>query len=171
MLCDECQKREAVFHSKVIKNGVVKTRHLCAQCSKKYREEDSFLKNFDGIDDLFSSFAGLMLGDSAPSRAVCMKCGTTADEFLKTGYVGCGECDKAFENIMTPAIRRIHHDVRHVGKIPGGKSEAALAGKIENLRRLQQKAIDSENYEEASRLRDEIIELKKSMEGGDGNER
>lgn len=167
MLCDECKKNQAVFHTKIIKNGIVRTRHLCEECSKKYRVEDSFIKSFGGVEDLFSSFTGLMFGDSDPQRCICVKCGTTSDEFIKTGYVGCPDCYKTFENVMTPAISRIQHDLRHVGKSPsGGDPKAELLRKIEQLRVKQKQASDAEEYEKAQQYLDRINELKKSLTGG-----
>ena len=168
MLCDECKKREAVFHSKIIHNGQVRERHLCAVCSKKYREEESLFKPFG---DLFSSLPELMLGASTPKCTVCSKCGTTSDEFLRTGYVGCPECYKAFGPIMLDVVRRTQHDTQHIGKAPGVKIKSTVAAaqnKIDELRRRQRQAIDTDDFEEASRLRDEINELKRSIDkGGD----
>ena len=167
MLCDECKQNQAVFHTKIIKNGIVRTRHLCEECSKKYREEDSFLKSFGGVDDLFSSFAGLMFGDSDSQRCICTKCGTTSDEFIKTGYVGCPDCYRAFEKVIMPAIGRVQHDLRHVGKIPGAADpKAEIMAKMQRLRVKQQEASDAEDYDEAQRCLDQINELKKSLEGG-----
>lgn len=168
MLCDMCKKNEAVFHTKVIRNGIVKERHLCEQCSKKYREEDGFSQGIDPVGDLFSSLSGLMFGGGKTVRhTVCKMCGTTSDEFLRTGYVGCPECYKAFENEVMPAIKRTQHDVRHVGKIPGGgSSDAAIRSEIEKLRIKQRRAAEAEDYEQAGELRDRINALKASLENG-----
>ena len=165
MLCDECKKREAVFHTKIIHNGQVREQHLCAECSKKYREEESLFKPFG---DLFSSLPGLMFGEAAPQPTVCTKCGTTADEFLRTGYAGCPECYKAFGATMLDVVHRTQHDARHVGKVPGrGSTLNSAQTEIDKLRRLQRQAIEADNFEEASRLRDRINELKQSLDGGE----
>ncbi len=167
MLCDECKKNEAVFHTKLIKNGIVRTRHLCEECSKKYREEESLLKSFGGVDELFSSFAGLMFGGGGAQRRICPKCGTTDDEFIRTGYVGCPDCYRAFEKVATQAIGRIQNDLRHVGKIPNGKDpKTEITAKIQRLRAKQQEASDAEDYEAAQNYLNQINELKKSLETG-----
>lgn len=166
MLCDECKKREAVVHSKIIHNGQVREQHLCAECSKKYRDEDAFFKPFG---DLFSTLPGLMFGELSPQRTVCTKCGTTSDEFLRTGYVGCPECYKAFGAAMLDVVRRTQHDTRHVGKVPGRarpetRKAQNLQSRIDELRLKQRRAVEIDDFEEASRLRDEINELKKSID-------
>lgn len=162
MLCDDCKQNEAVFHSKIIKNGVAKEKHLCANCQQKYGLGGTLLGGFnDGFDDLFSSFTHLMLGDESTKRIICPQCGTTSDAFLESGYVGCPNCYKAFENVMMPVIKRMQNDIRHVGKLPNGVKKN-VSPEMEQLQAKLKQAVDSENFEQAAELADKINELKKS---------
>lgn len=162
MLCDDCKQNEAVFHSKIIKNGVSKEKHLCAACQQKYGFNSGFMGGFnEGFDDLFSSFTHMMLGNENPKSIICQQCGTTSDEFLESGYVGCSNCYKAFESVMMPVIRNMQNDVKHIGKSPDGEKKTANQ-EIEQLQLQLRKAIETEEFEEASILRDKINELKKA---------
>ena len=72
---------------------------------------------------------------------------------------------------MLDVVRRTQHDTQHIGKAPGVKIKSTVAAaqnKIDELRRRQRQAIETDDFEEASRLRDEINELKRSIDkGGD----
>lgn len=160
MLCDDCKQNEAVFHSKIIKNGVTKEKHLCAKCQQKYGFNAGFMGGFnDGFEDLFSSFTHMMLGGENPKRIICQQCGTTSDDFLETGYVGCPNCYKAFESVMLPVIRNMQNDVRHIGKNPAGEKQS-ITPEIAQLQARLKEAVATENYEDALILRDKLKALK-----------
>lgn len=101
------------------------------------------------------------------------KCGWTSENLRKTGRLGCQECYKLFREYLDPIIKNMHKDSIHVGKKPpvkgkkGGRAnqEQAEAQKIMyKLLELQKKLdalVQREEYEEAAKVRDEIIKLKK----------
>lgn len=154
MLCDECKKNEATVHTIRKINGVTTERHLCADCNKKYGYQMMKLSN---IGDLFSNFTGLF--EPKRDAVICPKCGTTSEDFLETGYVGCPNCYREFSDIILPAIQKMQNDVRHVGKIPGasGKEDTELL----RLKQDLNKAIEREDFEKALILRDKIKKLEK----------
>lgn len=156
MLCDECKKNEATFHSIKKINGVTTERHLCAECNKKY---GSMMK-LSNIGDLFSNFTPLF---GRRDTIICPKCGTTSDDFLETGYVGCPDCYKEFSAIILPAVQKMQNDVRHVGKVPGGAR--TKLSEIDRLKSELQKAVALEHYEEAIVLSDKLKELEKKAGG------
>jgi protein arginine kinase activator len=54
----------------------------------------------------------------------------------------------------------MHKGTRHVGKAPEAlKASRETADKLKTLQKKLQKAIESENFEEAAQLRDEIKQL------------
>lgn len=159
MLCDECGQREATFHSIKKINGQTTERHLCAECQKKHGS--SFMKMPD-FGDLFGGF-GSLFGEpriAAPrDEYICPSCGTTGDEFLQTGYVGCADCYKEFAPILMPVVRKMQGDVSHVGKVPTGV-ENSVSAEYERLKKELQKAIETEEYEQAGIIRDRMRQLK-----------
>ena len=53
MLCDECGKNKATFHSIEKINGVTNERHLCSECQKKY---GGSIMKMSGLGSLFGGF-------------------------------------------------------------------------------------------------------------------
>ena len=155
MLCDECGKREATYHSIKKINGHTTERHLCGECQKKY---GSNLMKMSGLGSLFGGLSGFF---DEPKREeyVCPSCGTTGDEFLRTGFVGCSDCYKEFAPLIMPVIRRMQGDVSHVGKVPAGV-ENSVSTEYERLKKELEKAIELEEYEQAGIIRDRMRQLK-----------
>lgn len=165
MRCDDCGKREATFHSKRIINGVTTEMHLCSECQKKY--SGSLMNMFD-FGSLFGGFDGFFGKQALASRReeyVCPSCGTTGEEFLQSGFVGCSDCYKEFATLVMPVIKRMQGDVCHVGKVPLGVENSASA-EYERLKKELEKVIEREEYEKAGIIRDRMHQLK-----GDNNDR
>lgn len=96
---------------------------------------------------------------------VCKFCGTSEEEVIKTGRVGCAECYREFANILTPHIRRIHGNATHVGRVPAKVAESP-ARRRAALEKAMQDAIAAQEFERAAEIRDEL----KSIEGGEKHE-
>ena len=158
MKCDECGKREATFHSIKKINGVTTERHMCGECQKKY---GGSLMKISGLGNLFGSLGGFFDEPrlSARNDFICPSCGTTGDEFLKTGFVGCSNCYKEFAPIIMPVIRRMQGDASHVGKVPLGV-ENSVSIEYDRLKKELEKAIELEEYEQAGIIRDRMRQLK-----------
>lgn len=155
MLCDDCKKREATFHSIKKINGVSTEKHLCSDCQKKYGFQMMKLSN---MGDLFSNFTNL-LNYPQEEEQVCPECGTASDDFLNTGYVGCSNCYKEFSKIMYPVIQKMQNSLQHVGKSPVGL-DTSPSTEYDKLAAELKKAISEENYEQATILRDKMRMLK-----------
>ena len=178
MLCQNCNQNEATTHIKRVVNGEAEEHHLCAECAKKLGY-DHFLDDFSlSIPNFFSSF----FHDTMPAlkgagAAHCETCGSSFEDIVRSGMVGCADCyDKFFDRLL-PSIQRIHGRARHAGKtphytvVPDEKGEQAPPEKTQTaeqqiaaLQQEMQKAIDSQNFEQAAVLRDKIKELKGDAE-------
>ena len=108
----------------------------------------------------------LKLGQAAEELAKldqrsCPKCGITFYEFRNQGRLGCPHDYEYFKRELTPLIMNIHGEGKHTGKRP--KREAATGGGAEliRLRRAMDDAIKKEDYELASKLRDQIRDLER----------
>jgi protein arginine kinase activator len=170
MLCEKCKKRTAtVFYNENI-NGKAKSFSLCGECAAKLREmgdvQDitsmigSFADPFSNLhDDLFGGFFGI------PSHAAklpkkCPNCEATYAEISKYGKVGCPNCYEVFRDELASLIASVHGTTSHTGKVPArhrAKKERDL--RLKDLKEQLQAAIQSEAYEKAAELRDEIKKM------------
>lgn len=166
MICQACGKNTATTHVKATVNGKLTEHYLCDSCAAQ-QGYGSLFGGWNGFDSLLS---GLM-GASAPARQVhrCPSCGASFEEIAASGKIGCANCYRAFRSQLLPLVQRVHGTARHKGKVPGGSAlrvadapkqlVAVEAGQIEEKKRLLQRAIEAQDFEQAAVLRDEIKEL------------
>lgn len=166
MLCQNCGKYEATTHVKRIVNGEAAEAHLCSDCAKMLGYEDVF----GGFGNIFGSFLGSFLGDtslgSLSARTIqCEKCGSTFNDIIESGKIGCAECYSKFYEKLLPSLQRIHGKTHHEGKIPNRISveEDTSKAQLVKLEEELKAAVEAQNYEKAATLRDRIKEIK---EGG-----
>lgn len=176
MLCEKCGKNEATFYYKENINGMEKAYHLCADCAKKL-EESGEIRSFDGNffdsmnkifsgDNLFGSlFAPIgqrhALGAGNREKKTCPLCGSTFEDIVENGKLGCPMCYEVFGDALPATIQRIHGRTKHTGNVPK-RFRAALEAK-EKLQKLEDElheAVKNEEYEKAAELRDAIRALK-----------
>ena len=102
---------------------------------------------------------------ASADKKTCPICGITFADFRKGGRLGCAYDYVAFEEDLEPLLVNIHGALEHVGKVPTN-----LSGSPERQQRLMQlkvemkEAIDKEEYETASRLRDKISAVESGQE-------
>ncbi len=147
MLCERCNKRPAtVIYTQII-NGHKESVNICSECAAK----ESIFENFGSL----LSFAG----PKGNSLISCPNCRMTLEEFKRTGRMGCGECYSTFRENAKDILKKIHgtsvHQAEEEKEIKKEKSE------IELLREKLGEAIETENFEEAARLRDKIREIER----------
>lgn len=168
MLCENCNKREGQ-PSVYILNGVTKVRYLCPECSSQLIKfkmgtglGSGFLYNFGDIFDNFSDIFGDVLGKdnsvTTTPEQKCPHCGTSSENFLNTGFVGCAECYKFFQPLMDEVIRKCQKDNMHVGKGPNGIAKNYV--RLQKLNTELKKAVKDERYEEAAQIKKEMEQLK-----------
>jgi protein arginine kinase activator len=166
MLCDICGKKEATVHLTEIINEQMSKLHLCEECAK---DKGAEMEEHFGLNDLLAGLAGLgasitsgpgVQSTKAVESIKCPGCSFTYQNFTKIGRFGCGECYDAFKKHIGPLLKRIHGSDKHLGKVPltAGKTPKDTKN-MQELRAKLDKAIQSEEFEEAARLRDKIKEL------------
>ena len=90
---------------------------------------------------------------------------TTYDDFKNTGLLGCSECYKYFNLVITPVIKRVQGNLENIGKVPKREGKGLIEKKeLQHLKEELQRAIEVEEYERAAEIRDNIREIQK----GDG---
>ena len=134
MLCQNCGKYEATTHIKRIVNGEATEAHLCSDCARA-------------------------LGYVSNGIVRCEKCGSTFNDIVRSGRMGCGDCYSTFYDKLLPSFERIHGRTHHEGKKANTSPEIKKLSKTEELKENLKQAVEAQNYEEAARLRDEIKKL------------
>lgn len=175
MMCQSCGQRAATTHIKTIVNGQLSESHLCSQCAQK-QGYGHMLSEWNGFGSLLS---GLLSGgreQETREETRCPGCGATFGEISRSGRMGCAQCYNTFRSRLIPVIERLHGQAVHKGKVPGGSAlrvqeenrqllnveEQKQETEITQKKRLLQKAIEAQDFEQAAVLRDEIKELEKN---------
>lgn len=161
--CDRCDK-PATVHSVDIVKGQKMEKHLCDQCAA---EDGMTIKAVHTpINELLTNFVKLHSGMATTTReAVCESCGMTFAEFREHSLLGCAICYKSFEAQLGPLLERAHEGAtHHLGKVPrrAGAGDHRQAQLLRMRKRLEQ-AVETEDYELAARLRDDINSFEGSV--------
>ena len=174
MICSICNTREATVHLTEIINDQMIEVHLCEDCAA---EKGTDFKTHFNFADLLAGFSeNAKPSKAAPKRAAvkCPECKLSYEEFAKTGRLGCADCYSAFAKMLLPLIKRVQRSTQHVGKKPASmEGQAVTAYDLRVLRERLRKCVQTEEFEEAARLRDEIKHIledktKKIKKGKDG---
>lgn len=161
MQCCVCKEKPATVHLTQIVGDKMQKLDLCEECAKA-----------KGINDPTSfAMADLMLGLGAsqeldPSAVgmelKCPRCGFSQADFKKSGRLGCPECYQTFAEGLAGLLKSMHKGIRHVGKVPEALRKTRETGdRLKQLQKKLNKAIETEDFELAATLRDEI----KAMSG------
>lgn len=164
MKCDFCDQKATVFLTQLVE-GQMKKVCLCESCAQE-----------KGVTDPTGFSLADMLMTGTPTSAIvgnphslktrgsstkkCPNCGFSVDDLNRVRRFGCSKCFDAFRPELELILRGMHQGMHHVGKVPKGFEEIhARDEKLEELRGRLENAIQSENYEDAAQLRDEIRHL------------
>jgi protein arginine kinase activator len=117
--------------------------------------------DFPLTDFLAQMGEGSPISAEAPADVRCSFCGLSFQDFRDTGRLGCPHCYTSFEPHLRGLLRRIHGGTQHMGKVylPPDPTASEMEKRLEALRRKLQRAVESEDFERAARLRDEIRTL------------
>jgi len=119
---------------------------------------------FGDISSIFSGFKNFLTTPSKNIREVCSFCGTTSEEFLESGFLGCANCYTEMQDLILPIIRQVQGSLNHVEDfyVSKGVLETDNFPQLSELQRLKKeyaKAIAEEKLEEAIVIRDKIKEI------------
>jgi protein arginine kinase activator len=165
MKCQQCEK-PATFHiTEIIDIDDPKSVHLCEDCFKVYRSEDDEIDESPPLSIAGALAQQMKVAQSAEELAkldqtTCPTCGITFYEFRQVGRLGCAHDYVVFQAEMEPLIVNIHGAVAHTGKSPKRSGLSSdLQAELIRLRREMTDAVEQEDYERASQLRDEILRI------------
>jgi len=163
MQCQVCQQKEATIHLTEITDGVRNEIHLCEQCAM---EEGIAVKSKLSINELLSGLLSTqpsdddLFGDTEQDIS-CPHCGFTLSQFSEKAVLGCPYDYEIFEKSLNPIIKKAHGGkTTHQGKVPSKTPKNTKKQmKLLALRQQLEAAVQSEDYELAAKLRDEISQL------------
>lgn len=158
MLCESCGERDAVITLTKVVDAERNEIRLCERCAAER-----------GIETTVSSAHPHELGEflmavqkqlpSVPAdQARCSFCSANLRDFRAAGRLGCAHCYTAFEPSLRDLLRRVHGHSRHIGKsyqpptaVPGVQPTG-----VDDLRERLRRAVESEQFELAARIRDQL---------------
>jgi protein arginine kinase activator len=161
MKCQQCEK-PATFHITELTGSEPQELHLCEDHAREY------LTQADAVEvETPPSLAGVLaqqlkVGQTAEElsrldQRACPICGITFFEFRNQGRLGCPHDYTCFGDELEPLLVNIHGDKEHKGKRPKNlPRDGDSARDLIRLRREMKEAIEREDYERASQLRDKI---------------
>ena len=158
MMCDKCKKHPATTHIKTVVNGRLSEINLCSFCAAE-EGYGSFGKL--SLANMLASMFGESIEGGKTTKERCSCCQSTFADIVESGRVGCSECYTVFRKELMPSLNRLHGKVKHVGQVPEETQaeKETISNKVEALRESLKKAIDTEEYEKAAKIRDEIRAL------------
>jgi len=166
MKCDSCEEKATVFYTQIA-DGKLKKFVLCESCAqeKGITNPEGLLMAEQVLDHTLTAPEAEVI--SLESSSECPTCGFGIGNYQKVGRLGCPECYDAFAREIGERIPTLHKGESHLGYSPIGLvATQARNAKLDDLGSRLSKAIESENYEEAARLRDELEKLKPVEEAG-----
>jgi protein arginine kinase activator len=156
-----CSKNPASVKLTRLIKGNVEELWLCQDCASQqspYHKKISSLS----IETLLANILGQQKGEAAAKAAPavdisCRTCGLPFDSYRSTLLLGCSDCYESFETYLQSDLRKFHGSTTHRGRTPEGEAETFESKRDpEDLRKRLQDAVESEDFELAARLRDEI---------------
>jgi protein arginine kinase activator len=157
-----------VIHLHRVEGAGIVHLYLCERCAAEKGLETSaslgktpvgsFLASKDFVGKEFAAAAAL---PGVTPAGTCPGCGASLNDFRETGRLGCAECYQAFEAPLRDLLRRLHGSSRHLGEryrspVTEGEIGAQDSRKLREQLRV---AIETENFELAAELRDQLRAL------------
>ena len=171
MKCTHCNEREANTHIKRIINGKREEMHLCSECAKELGVMDDFSFEPFSMDSFFGNLlgAGAAALNSLAGIDRCTYCGSSFNDVVNSGQVGCAHCYDKFDDMLAPSIEKLHGRAKHIGKSvtyteePEAENEAKTqAEPIDEAKKLRadlKLAVQEQRFEDAAVIRDKIKAL------------
>lgn len=170
MKCQHCNEREATTHIKKNINGHREEMHLCSECANELGVMEEF--RMPSMSEMFGdTFLGNFLGagvaamNSLAGVDRCQSCGSSFNDIVNSGRIGCADCYDKFSDKLEPSIKKIHGKTKHIGKYISyekGDEKSAEEPEISELEKLKAQlsdAVKEQRFEDAAVIRDKINEL------------
>ncbi len=170
MKCQKCNN-VATFHITEMTGDEPIELHFCEKHANEYlhksqdKKEDSGSIVDSAHDDNLDDSTNMSLEQTTRDLKEldfqsCPICGAGFQDFRKSARFGCPNDYKCFAEQVEPLLQNIHGYTDHIGKRPkNGLNDSKTELFLLRLRREMDEAVEMEDYERASRLRDKINAL------------
>jgi len=164
MKCQFCDQEATVTYTKVVGDKSQKS-YLCNDCADEQGVTN--LDNFNLSDILMNDKSDMLSGEeSLVNEDECKQCGFTLNDLRKIGRLGCSVCYESFRDEISGMINTMHKGVEHKGKVPEGMIMVIEAkSKLAKLEAELKQFVDSEDYEKAGEIKQEILAFKETLAG------
>lgn len=166
MKCTHCHEKEANTHFKRIINGQKEEMYLCEDCARELGVMDEFDVTPFSMDSFFGNLlgAGASALNSLAGIDRCTYCGSSFNDIVNSGKVGCAHCYDKFSSKLSPSIEKLHGKTKHVGKYVTYTEDEQpkqddKADTLKSLKADLKQAIKDQRFEDAAVIRDKINEL------------
>lgn len=188
--CTLCGEREAVIFVKLLTDEGKEVSHaLCPNCAVKFLEKKETLSELtvldqkligaieemrellSGIVSNISAISNFMEPEESPSESTCAYCHTDFETFKESGRFGCPYCYSEFSDYIAEFAFELERGTHHRGKMPPKYASIyVLKKEISYLNSRLKLLVDSENYEEAEKIRKKLNRLIGNYRSGESNE-
>ncbi|MAG63220.1 MAG: UvrB/UvrC motif-containing protein [Gemmatimonadota bacterium] len=142
MKCGKCGERPGEILYKEFEGGSVREIPVCKECAAGLGFASEEQKKAEPASPAVS------LGEDT----ACPECGISMGAVTAESRLGCERCYEAFHEALEPLLEEMQGAGRHVGRLPGGRHAADIAG----LQRELEEAVESQDFDRAAELRDRI---------------
>ena len=178
MLCQVCQKRETTMKITKIVDGTATEFNVCEECASNVSPHHAKIHKKKNIDALTvqSLLKDLLAQGEAGASAkivtieggdfpTCPTCGLEFLRYKQTFMLGCPDCYDAFGEHLLNDLTKIHGATRHVGERHVVASPLLdIQTRLRMLRHELDESVQSEDFDRAVRVRDEIRQLQREQE-------
>jgi protein arginine kinase activator len=166
MICQKCHKNMATMRYAEVIKGKVSDRMICQECYARIERGESPGFEIAGAAPSPNLHRGrFSRSDTVVRQDACPTCGHDVQELLDRNVMGCSACYVHFSGQAEAQVRALQGSLQHRGKSPGiHAGRERIRADLQTKRALLRSAVQSEHYEDAADLRDEIRELETVIE-------
>jgi protein arginine kinase activator len=161
MQCSVCKEKPATVFLTHIENDKMHKVNLCEDCAKTKGVDNPTTFSLADADVLLGLGASQEITQTTSGVELkCPRCGFSQADFKKSGRLGCPECYQVFAEGLEGLLKTMHKGTRHTGKSPEALRQSRdNAERLKVLQKKLVKAIESEDFESAAKVRDELKDL------------
>ena len=163
MQCENCKEKPATIHLTEIVDGHRDEKHLCQHCAE---QEGIAVKSQISLNELLASLLAAQEPKTEENleelaQLKCPHCGITLEQFRRQAVLGCPYDYEVFSRVLAPVIAKAHGgNSTHRGKVPAHTGQAVRnQSRLLELKQQLARAVTTEDYETAAKLRDKIKQL------------
>jgi len=159
-LCSICKEKPAtLFLTTISSDNKKQNLDLCDECAKAKGVTDATgFGLLADVDVVLGLGAAQQIEQAAGGLELrCPRCGFTQADFKKSGRLGCPDCYKTFADGLRGLLKSMHKGTRHTGKAPESlRQSREMSDRLKTLQKRLAKAVETEDFEQAAVIRDEI---------------